>query len=139
MIDVVITKELMQAIGACDIGPNFFTEQNLWGQPESVVLAAMRASGMQAEEDWWLAQKRTEAYVRYNGKEITVTETYQVFNPFTGLHTEHITEAEARAAAVEIAKTVLQNNKISVCRAIANEHGDTAWTAVELSNPVQVV
>jgi len=132
MSDVIITKELMEAIGACDIGPNFFTENNLWGQPESAVIAAMRQANMEKEEAWWLEQKSTEAYVRFTGKVITMTTKYQVFNPLTGLHDQYASEVEAKEALAKVCEAIIDNYKPTVCQEITNENGDSAWTAIDL-------
>jgi hypothetical protein len=87
---------------------------------------------------WFDELKISEAFVRFNGKEITMG-SYQVFNPITGVHTEYQTEDEAKIAMVDIAKQVLQNNIISVCRAINNENGDSSWIPIDLGTPYDVV
>ena len=123
----------MEAVGACDIGPNFFTANNLWGQPESVVIAAMRQASMEKEEAWWLEQKSTEAYVRFTGKVITMTTKYQVFNPLTGLHTQYENEVEAK-----VCETIINKYKPTVCQEIVNENGDSAWTLIDIASAIKV-
>jgi hypothetical protein len=140
MSDVIITKELLiDVMGACDIGPDFIEKNNLWGQPdESVICPALKAAGLNDAADWWLAQKKTEKFVRYNGKEFTLV-AYQIFNPLTGLHTRYETEAEATAALIEAAKAILVQHLPTVCRELSNENGDKCWTAVDFSNKYKVV
>ena len=132
MSNVIITRELMTAIGACNSGPDFFTANNLWGQTESAVLAAMRQANMEKEEAWWLEQKSTEAYVRAIGEVITMGTNYQVFNPLTGLHSQYASEAEAKEALARVCEALIDNYKPTVCQEIVNENGDSAWTSVDL-------
>ena len=141
MSDVIITKELLvDGMGACDVGPNFIEANNLWGQPdESVICPALRAAGLNDEADWWLNQKKTEKFVRCNGKVITMGTTYQVFNPLTGTHTEYATEAEAKTAISEISKQVLAANKLTVCQALSNENGDSTWIPVDFIKNIEVI
>jgi hypothetical protein len=140
MSDTIITKELLvDKMGACDSGPNFIEQNNLWGQPdESVILPALRTAGLNADADWWIAQKKTEKFVRSNGKVITVGSSYQVFNPLTGIHTEYQTEAEAKAAVAEISKEILQSHKPTVCESLSNENGDSTWIPVDFMPDIKI-
>ena len=63
---------------------------------------------------------------------------YQVFNPLTGLHTRYETEAEAKAALVELAKSVLQYHGLSVVQELSNELGDTTWIPTQLHETLTV-
>ena len=133
MSDTIITKELVvDKMGACNIGPDFIEANNLWGQPESVVLPALAAAGLTADVDWWLNKKKTEKFVRCNGKVITMTTNYQVFNPLTGLHSQYASEAEAKEALARLCETLIDRYKPTVCQEITNENGDSAWTAIDL-------
>jgi hypothetical protein len=133
MSDTIITKELVvDKMGACNIGPDFIEANNLWGQPESVVLPALAAAGLTADVDWWLNKKKTEKFVRCNGKVITMTTNYQVFNPLTGLHDQFASEAEAKEALARVCEAIIDNYKPTVCQEITNENGDSAWTSVDL-------
>ena len=134
MSDVIITKELLiDQMGACNIGPDFIEANNLWGQPdESVICPALRVAGLNDAADWWLEQKKTEKFVRCNGKVITMTSKYQVFNPLTGLHTQYETEAEAKEALAKVCESVIDHHKPTVCQEIVNENGDAAWTSIDM-------
>jgi hypothetical protein len=133
MSDTIITKELVvDKMGACNIGPDFIEANNLWGQPESVVLPALAAAGLTADVDWWLKKKKTEKFVRCSGEVITMTTNYQVFNPLTGLHDQYASEAEAKEALARVCEALIDNYKPTVCQEITNENGDSAWTAVDL-------
>ena len=141
MSDTIITKELLvDAMGACDVGPTFIEANNLWGQPdESVICPALRAAGLNDAADWWLAQKKTEKFVRCNGKVLTMGTTYQVFNPLTGTHAEYQTQDAAKAAVAEISKQILAINKPTVCQALSNENGDSTWIPVEFVRDIEVI
>ena len=136
--EIIVTRELMEAIGACNTGPDFFTEQNLWGQPEDIVVNAMRQAGMQKEEDWWFEQKKTEKFVRYFGSQLTMSDVYQVFNPETGQHEQCSSRELAVQKMTEIAQLILNKHRITVVQELRNEHGDTAWVASDLSTEVTV-
>ena len=140
MSDTIITKELLvDAMGACDVGPNFIEANNLWGQPdESVICPALRAAGLNDEADWWLNQKKTEKFVRCNGKVITMTTNYQVFNPLTGLHSQYASEIEAKETLAKICEAIIDKYKPTVCQELVNENGDSAWTSVDLVATRQV-
>lgn len=56
---IILTKELMESINACNIGPDFFTEMDLWGLDEKSVLDKMHEANMHAERDWWLSVKKS--------------------------------------------------------------------------------
>lgn len=152
MKDTIITKELLSVLGSCYLNTdlsvatetghvftNLFTANDLWGKPESYVVEFLTAHGYLEDLNWYQTQKKTEKFVRYTGKEITMTDTYQVFDPITGQHTEYDNEEAARAAAVEISQQILNIHKISLCRVIRNENGDEAWTAATFTNPIITV
>jgi hypothetical protein len=138
--NVIITKELMEAIGACDTGPNFIDENNLWGKTEDELIKCVTDAGRISEDpiQWYLKQRTTEAYVRFTGKEFKLG-AYQVFNPLTGLHTRYETEAEATAALIEMAKAVLAQHLPTVCQELSNENGDTCWTPIDFSTKYDIV
>ena len=139
MSEVFITKELMEAIGACDTGPNFIDKNGLWGKSEKELIQFFtEGNHLPNEFQWYMSQRTTEAYVRFTGREFTMG-AYQVFNPLTGLHTRYETEAEATAALIETAKAVLAQHLPTVCRELSNENGDTCWTSVDFSTKYKVV
>jgi hypothetical protein len=133
MRDVVITKELLEAIGACDVGYAFIEENNLWGKTEDELIKFITDVGRISEEpiQWYLKQRTTEAYVRFTGKVLTMG-TYQVFNSLTGLHTQYETEAEAKEALAKVCEALIDYYKPTVCQEITTQNGDACWTAIDM-------
>lgn len=64
--------------------------------------------------------------------------TYQVFNPQTGAHTRCMSEDEAKALTVEIAKQLLVNHIISANLEIVHENGDVTWEPVDFASQLVV-
>jgi hypothetical protein len=137
MREIIITKELMDALGNCGDGPAFIEANNLWGKTDEEVLRAMKDAGVLEPVIFWRQAKSSEAFVRYFGSIFTMG-AYQVFNPLTGLHTRYETEAEAKAALVELAKSVLQYHGLSVVQELSNELGDTTWIPTQLHETLTV-
>ena len=137
MREIIITKELMDALGNCGDGPAFIEANNLWGKTDEEVLRAMKDAGVLEPVIFWRQAKSSEAFVRYFGSTFTMG-AYQVFNPLTGLHTRYETEAEAKAALVELAKSVLQHHGLSVVQELSNELGDTTWIPTQLHETLTV-
>jgi len=137
MRNLIITQELLNSMGACDIGPNFIDVNNLWGKTEDEILVAMQAANMEKEIDWWIEQRSTETYVKANGSVITMG-AYQVFNPLTGLHTRYETEAEAKTALVEVAQGILGQYPNLVNQELSNENGDTTWIPTTMNESLVV-
>jgi len=67
-----------------------------------------------------------------------MADAYQVFNPQTGQHTRYETEAEAKAALVEVAKQILVTYTPSVVEETVHENGDVTWTSTELASQLIV-
>jgi len=61
-----------------------------------------------------------------------MTTNYQVFNPLTGTHTKYTSEQEAKDAVTQIASSIVDTYKPTVCQELSNENGDTTWVAVDL-------
>lgn len=87
---------------------------------------------------WFDNLKNSEAFIRFNGKEITMGG-YQVFNPITGLHTDYATLEEAKQGMADVAFQIIQNFEISVCQVMSNENGDSTWVPVQIETPYQVI
>lgn len=140
MRSVIVTKELLiDVMGACDIGPNFIEENNMWGQSdEDVILPALLEAGYVAEVEWWREQKTTEKFVRAIGKVWTMNG-YQLFNSFTGQHTKYETEEEAKVALVELAQQVLEMHTPRLVIEMVNEHGDAVWEPTNVHEELKVV
>ena len=67
-----------------------------------------------------------------------MADAYQVFNPQTGQHTRYVTEAEAKAALVEVAKQVLAVHTPSVVEEITHENGDVTWVPIDFVSQLNV-
>ena len=135
---MILTEEFLKLQNACEEGIQSAITNGFVGQEYSDVIRDLVSTDQRDFAGWMLDQKKTEAYVRANGKEITVGTTYQVFNPLTGLHTEYATEAEAKIAIVEISKQILAVHKPTVCQALSNENGDSTWIPVDIVQSVEV-
>ena len=127
-----IDKFFFDAANACDDGIRVAKESGVYGMEVPEALAELRRKGLTTEYAWLKIAMKSAAYVRYNGREITVHETYQVFDPTTGVHTEYGSAEEARVATTTIARSMLNQLNVTVCKAISNENGDTAWEPVDL-------
>lgn len=64
--------------------------------------------------------------------------TYQVFNPQTGSHARCMSEDEAKALTVEIAKQLLTNYVISANLEVVHENGDVTWEPVDFASQLVV-
>lgn len=137
MREIIITKELMDALGNCGDGPAFIEANNLWGKTDEEVLRAMKEAGVLEPVVFWRQAKNSEAFVRYFGSIFTMG-AYQVFNPLTGVHTRYETEAEAKAALVDVAKQVVQLHCPTVVQELSNELGDTAWIPTQLHESIVI-
>jgi hypothetical protein len=151
--EVLQTKELLLHLGSCGLSidrpecksfdpainngepdDHYHTIDGNWGKPESEVLAYMLKNKLQKDLTWYLEQRKTEKFIRYVGKVITMGK-YQVFNPLTGTHTVCETEAEAKTLMADIAKQFMERNPISVCRELSNELGHATWIPEQIENP----
>lgn len=131
---ILITKELLDKLGACNTGPDFFTENNLWGKSEIELIDAMRVSGLLKEIEWWENIRKTPEFVRATGKVITMEATFAVFDPTTGQHKNNLTREEAEAEISRVAQVILSQHLPSINQIISNENGDQAWTAVPITS-----
>lgn len=123
---MLVTEKFITDFAVCEETATVIRENNLLGLEVTEVLRALRDLNMAEPTVWWATAKTTETYVRNNGSILTMG-AYQVFNPLTGVHTRYETEAEARAALIEIAKEVLKQHCPVVVQELANENGDTTW------------
>jgi hypothetical protein len=132
-----LTKDFLIAQNACAEGIKFHDDQNFEGKEYSEVIRSCIELGESDFAGWLLEQKKKEHYVRLNGNIITM-KAYQVFNPITGTHEKYETEELATQALVEVIKQIINHHNPTVCQEIANENGDTAWTAVDLMPKIQI-
>jgi hypothetical protein len=147
MSEIIITKEYLSALGSCYLDENLITatptgklltDNDLWGKPESEVVAFLTEHGYLSDLVWYEDKKKTEAFVRYTGKVITMGLSYQVFNPLTGLHTEYQSEEAAKTAVVEFSRQILESHKPTVCESLSNENGDSVWIPVDFMSQIKV-
>lgn len=89
--------------------------------------------------DWFDNLKNSEQYVYFNGEQITMTENYQVYNPYTGTYTKYDSEEEMQEAVIELSKQILQTYGPKVNREIVNENGNVAWTSFDVANNINLI
>ena len=136
---MILTREFLISQDACQEGIQTAIDNNILGIEYNLAIRQLIGLNEQDYAGWLLEKKSTEAYVRANGREITMGTTYQVFNPITGTHTEYQTEDEAKAAIAVIGRDIFATYKPTVCRAISNENGDSVWVAVDIVQSFEVI
>lgn len=127
----------LREIGMCQEGYDAMNALGNYGLTLDEAAAKLNDSGYPKFAEWVLEQKKTEAYVRFNGKVITMG-AYQVFNPLTGVHTRYETEAEAKQALIAIAQDILKQHSPTVVQELSNENGDTVWIATKMNEALVV-
>jgi len=132
-----LSKDFLINQNACTAGIEFYEDKNLYGKEYSEVIRSCIEHGQREFAGWLVELKKKEEYVRLNGNIITM-KAYQVFNPMTGTHEKYETEELATQALVEVIKQIINHHNPTVCQEIANENGDTAWTAVDLMPRIQI-
>jgi hypothetical protein len=134
---MILTREFLLEVHSCQEGYRFGVENNLIDGNYDNAITFCANNGKQEFADWLTEQKKTEYYVRNNGSILTMG-AYQVFNPLAGVHTRYETEAEAKAALVEIAKQVLEQHCPTVVQELSNENGDTTWIPTNLHETLEI-
>jgi hypothetical protein len=127
----------LREIGMCQEGYDAMNALGNYGLTLDEAAANLNANGYLKFAGWVLEQKKTEAYVRFNGSIITMG-AYQVFNPLTGVHTKYETEAEAKQALIAIAQDILKQHSPTVVQELSNENGDTVWIATKMNEELTV-
>ena len=127
----------LKDIGMCKEGYDAMNALGNYGLTLDEAAQNLSNAGYPKFAAWILDQKKTEAYVRFNGKVFTMG-AYQVFNPLTGLHTRYETEQEAKQALVEIAQEVLRQHCPTVVQELSNENGDTCWIPTNMNESLVV-
>jgi hypothetical protein len=127
----------LREIGMCQEGYDAMNALGNYGLTLDEAAAKLNDSGYPKFAEWVLEQKKTEAYVRFNGKVITMG-AYQVFNPLTGVHTRYETEAEAKQALIAIAQDILKQHSPTVVQELSNENGDTVWIATKMNETLVI-
>ena len=134
---MILTQEFLTNMGVCSDGQSVAETGNYIGMDYDLVIKDLVSRGLNDDAGWMLASKKTEYYVRNNGSILTMG-AYQVFNPLVGQHTRYETEAEAKAALVEIAKEVLKQHCPTVVQELSNENGDTTWIPTNMNETLVV-
>ena len=127
----------LKDIGMCKEGYDAMNALGNYGLTLDEAAENLKNAGYPKFAEWILEQKKTEAYVRFNGKVITMG-AYQVFNSLTGVHTRYETEAEAKAALIQVAKDVLAQHCPRVVQELSNENGDTCWIPTTMNETLVV-
>lgn len=138
MKTIIVTREMLDTLNACNESKVVITDNDMWGKTETEVLNFFIESNLFQYNEWWLKKKQTEEFVRYNGEVITMGE-YKVFNPLTGQHTTFLTEAEAKAALIEISKDILEKHTPRIVQAMRNENGDETWIPTDIHKTIQII
>jgi hypothetical protein len=126
------------AMSGCDDGIQRVKDAGIYGLEFDEAIEKLRLLGLKEDAAWLKAIKKTEAYVRYNGKEITMSESYQIFNPMSGQHVVCADIESAKALVLEVQKGILKAHAVTACRELRNENGDTAWISVDFPYEVNV-
>jgi hypothetical protein len=134
---MILTKEFLIAQGACEEGIQICIDNNYFGMDCDEVIKELIKIDKKDHARGLLSYKSTELYVRMNGSQFTMG-AYQVFNPLTGQHTRYETEAEAKAALIEVAKKVLAQHCPRVIQELSNENGDTTWIPTNMNETLIV-
>ena len=127
----------LRGTGMCQEGYDAMNALGNYGLTLDEAAANLNANGYPKFAEWVLEQKKTEAYVRFNGKVMTMG-AYQVFNPLTGVHTRYETEAEAKQALIAIAQDILKQHSPTVVQELSNENGDSVWIATKMNETLVV-
>jgi len=134
---MILTKEFLEKINACEEGIQACIDGNYIGMDYSDAINAFISNGKEDFAEWLIELKTTEQYVRDNGSVFTMG-AYQVFNPLTGQHTKYQTEENAKTAIVDIAKEIIKIHIPTACQELANENGDTTWIPVPLIESINI-
>lgn len=135
---MIIDRKFCLDYAVCTEGYRAALELDLIGKELEEVEAGFRANNYAVFADWLLEAKNSEKYVRDNGSEFTMG-SYQIFNPIDGKHTRYETEAEMRAALVEMAKLLLTTYPPLVVQELRNEKGDATWIPTEIHKTLTII
>ena len=131
-------NQFMMEVDGCGDGVQRAKDSGIYGMELDEAIPKLRELGFKEDVAWLKYIKKTEAYVRYNGKECTLGD-YQIFNPISGQHEECATEEEAKLIIKRICGEILDHHKITVCRVLSNENGDSTWLPIEMPLSFEVV
>jgi hypothetical protein len=133
---MILTKEFLNSHECCIEGYRFGLENNLIDKDYDFAIKFCKENGQPEFAEWLESYKKSEYYVRNNGKVITMA--YQIYNPLTGIHYKYETEEEVREQLVIIANEVVKQYCPMVNIEIANENGDTTWIPTNINESLVV-
>mgnify|MGYP003339374226 CR=1 FL=1 len=134
---MLLTQEFLTLANVCEAGQKCADDGNYIGVEYDEVIKDLLRRDLKEDAGWLQQQKSTELYVRMNGSQFTMG-AYQVFNPLTGQHTRYETEAEAKAALVEVGKQLLVQYCPQVIQELSNENGDTTWIPTTMNQTLTI-
>jgi hypothetical protein len=131
-------NEFYEKVDGCADGREILKSEGIYGIEPKDTIPELRRRGFTEEAAWTKLVTKTEAYVRWNGREITMG-AYQVFNTLTGQHIKCETEEELKLTMTNIAQQILDSQIINVCQELRNENGDSVWLPHKVEIPYVVV
>ena len=141
---MILTKEFLQKNNACAEGYRATVENNLIDNDYDAAISWFLSQTNETLVSYgnWLIEikemyKKTEEFVRTNGKELTMG-AYQLFNPMTGIHTRYETEVEVKQALIELSKQVIKQYTPTVVQELSNENGDKTWIATKMVDTLNI-
>lgn len=135
---MILTQAFFTDNAVCAEGQVVVDTYKLIGMDIDDAIKKLLQAGLKEDAGWILQVKSSEKYVRMNGSVITMG-SYQVFNPLTGLHTRHETEADAKAALIDVSKQLLAYYGPQVVQEISNENGDAVWVPTTLHETINII
>jgi hypothetical protein len=134
---MILTEQFLISSCACANGTAVGISGGYIGMEYGEVIRALIRDGKTEEAGWMIEQKKTELYVRLNG-EIVVSDSYQVFDPITGTHTQCGSKEEATAELARVSEAILAYHGAGIVRELRNDKGDSTWVPCEKSLSVTV-
>lgn len=123
----------LKDIGMCKEGYDAMNALGNYGLTLDEAANNLKNAGYPKFAEWILEQKKTEAYVRFNGTVCTYGE-FKVINPITmEEHTKETVE-EIHDVLVEIVKQMISNYGFTAVEEIPDENGNVAWRPVDMTS-----
>ena len=127
----------LQEIGMCPDGYDAMNKLGNYGLGLDEAAARLRDAGYTRYADWVLEQKKTGAYVRFNGTVLS-TADFKVKDPFSGEEFVYSDVDSVKTKLVEIAQQMINHHGFTVSQSIANENGDETWFATDMAQTIVV-
>ena len=123
----------LKDIGMCKEGYDAMNALGNYGLTLDEAANNLKNAGYPKFAEWILAQKQTEAYVRFNGTVCTYGE-FKVINPITMEEYTKETAEEIHDVLVEIIKQMISNYGFTVVKETPDENGNVTWEAVDMTS-----